>query len=112
MPELIPIVRLKGEGGSVASGGSGTAPTVTGLTSSATVVTLQAANDSRKQWSCYNKADKTLYIKWGSAASLTDFTVAVPPNALYELPLPVYLGILTGIWDSGPSGNCYVTELL
>lgn len=112
MAELIPIVRIKGEGGSIASGGSGTAPTVTELTSSATVITLQAANDNRKQWAIYNLADKDLYLKWGSGASLTDFTVIVPYRGYYELPLPTYLGIITGIWGTAPTGKAYATELI
>lgn len=112
MTELVPIVRIKGEGGSVASGGSGTAPSVTQITSSATVVTLQAANDNRKQWTIYNLADKDLYLKWGSSASLTDFTVIVPYRGYYELPLPTYLGIITGIWSGSPTGNAYATELV
>ena len=101
MAELVPLIRVRGE----------TTSTTANVTSSATVVTLQSANPLRRFWTCYNLSDKDLYLKWGNNAALTDFSVIIPPNGYYEMPLPVFTGIITGISLSGPTGKIYVNEL-
>lgn len=85
--------------------------TAANVASSVTVVTLQALNAARKSWAVYNdSATAYLYLKFGSAASLTSFKVRVSPGGYYEAPpTPLYTGIITGIWDAAV-GSARVTE--
>lgn len=81
---------------------------ISGATSS---TTLQASNSARKGWSIHNDSSAILYVKFGSAASSTSYTVKLIADAYYELPTTsVYTGIITGIWTSA-TGSARVTEL-
>ena len=84
--------------------------TVTRVSSSATVVTLKAANTSRRGLYIFNESTQVLYIKFGSAATNTDYTVRMVANSYFELPEPMYNGIVTGIWVSA-NGAAQVTEV-
>lgn len=90
--------------------------TVTSVAQSGVVVTLQAALATRKMLQIYNdpQANRRLFIKHGAGASLVDYTVSVPANGYYELPVcaggGVYAGIVTGIWTAGGTGFAQVTE--
>lgn len=86
-----------------------TSSTPVNVASSATVVTLQAANTARRAWSVFNDSTATLYLKEGAAASTTDHKVQVPPGGYYESPMPIYTGIITGIW-SAANGFARVVE--
>ena len=99
--EFVPLVRIRGEVTSALSN----------VVSSATNVTLQAANENRRMWSVFNDSDKDLYLKWGATATSTSYTVKVPPGAYYEMTLPVYNGVIDAIWAAGPTGSARVTEL-
>jgi hypothetical protein len=81
------------------------------VASSATVVTLQAANGSRQGWTCFNDSSAVLYLKLGPAASATSYTVQLDAGDYFELPEPVWTGVITGIWASA-NGSARVTELL
>lgn len=89
---------------------SATTATLTNVTSSASNVTLQAANTSRRGWACFNDSTQALYIKHGATASTSSFTVKVLPGGYYEMPQPLYTGIIDGIWDSA-NGAARVEEL-
>jgi hypothetical protein len=84
--------------------------TVASVASSASSVTLQAANANRKAWFCFNNSTQVLYVLMGNVASPSNFTVKLVSGGYYELPSPPYLGILTGIWASA-NGAALVTEL-
>ncbi len=91
-------------------GGAVTTAAPARIAASATVVTLMAANAARRSLSIYNEpAGAILYVKRGSAATLTDYEVQVPAGGYYEAPFPMYRGIVTGIWASA-SGAAMVTE--
>lgn len=81
------------------------------VASSDTVVTLMAANTDRVGLLVHNDSTAVLYLKFGSGASATDYTVRMVSQAYYECPYPVYRGVVTGIWASA-NGNAYVTELV
>lgn len=85
--------------------------TVTSVPASATSVMIKAANADRTGLLVYNDADKALYLNFGQTASLTMFTVKVLAGGYYEVPTPVYSGIVAGIWDAAPAGAVRVTEL-
>ena len=82
-----------------------------GVASSATDVTLLAANTSRKGASIYNASTAILYVQEGGAASIASggYNVAIPASGYYELPTPVYKGVLHGIWASA-NGYAQVKE--
>ncbi|MCC6382820.1 MAG: hypothetical protein IT304_09945 [Dehalococcoidia bacterium] len=84
--------------------------TVSSVDDSATVVTLLAANASRLGACFQNISTEILYIKLGSAASLTNFTVKVAASTGYwEIPYG-YVGIVTGIWANNSTGAVLITE--
>lgn len=85
------------------------AATVSAVAASTTVVTLAAAEVDRRSLSIYNDGKKKLFVKMGTGASLTDFTVMIDKQEYYELPHPIYTGEVTGIWDSA-NGSARITE--
>lgn len=95
----------------LASNGSKDTASVYRVAASATVVTLLAANTSRRRVIIYNESTASLRIKLGSAASATDYTYRLGAGDTYESPTDwVYTGIVTGIWDSA-TGAAQVTEI-
>lgn len=86
------------------------AATVTSFSDVVTAVTLAAANAARKMLIICNTSSAILYVKLGSAATLTDFSYKVLTNGHVELPLPMYTGIVTGIWSADAGGFSLVTE--
>jgi hypothetical protein len=88
---------------------TGTKSTV--ASSSASSVTILAANTSRKGAMIYNDSTQILYLDLsGGTASSSSYSVQMGPNMLFELPGPtIYNGVITGIWASA-NGNARVTE--
>ncbi len=88
----------------------GATATRTSVASSASSVTLLAANANRKDASVYNDSTANLYIALGTvAASAANFTVLVASGGFYEVAYG-YTGQIVGIWASA-NGNARVTEL-
>lgn len=80
------------------------------VASSATNVTLIAANTSRKGFTIYNDSTAILYVKFGATASATSFHVKMAAGDYYESPAGVnYTGIVDGIWDAA-DGNARIGE--
>ncbi len=81
------------------------------VASSASSVTILAANTSRKGAMVYNDSTQILYLDLtGGTASNSSYSVQVPANGFFELPGPsIYSGLITGIWASA-TGNARVTE--
>ena len=90
--------------------GASTSATVTQVASSASSVTLQAANIKRRGISIFNDSAQALYVKCGPTASATSYTVKVVAAGYWE-SISDYCGIVDGIWTSA-DGNAYVTEYL
>jgi len=86
-------------------------PTVTQVASSASNVTLKASNGSRKGLLIFNDSTAILRVKFGATASSTSYTVQIAAGGYYEMPQPVYTGLVDGIWAAA-NGNAYVTELV
>lgn len=78
---------------------------------SSTVV-IASGNLSRMGLTVYNDSNGQLYLKLGSGATTSAFTVKLVANAYYEVPFPVYTGVVTGVWATAGSGNAMVTELV
>ena len=88
-------------------------PTVTNVAAAVADTVLLAANKSRKAASIFNDSVATLYLKLGSGASTTSFTVKVPSNGYYEIDSHgpyIYNGAINGYW-SAATGNARVTEV-
>jgi hypothetical protein len=86
--------------------------TVSSVAGSATAVTLFAAgagNDAAAR-TVFNDSTADLYVKFGATASATDFTVKIPAGGYYEVPAPVYDGLITGIWTSA-TGSARLTQV-
>lgn len=93
----------------VLPGASNTEAT-TSVNASTSVVTLRAANSSRLAMSIFNNSNVDLYVLHGAGATTSNFRVVLGPSAYYELPAPIYVGIVTGIWGAGATGTALVTE--
>ena len=87
---------------------AGTA-TLTNVASSATSVTVLAANTARLGATVMNDSSAVLYLKMGATASVTSYTVKIGAGGYYEVPFG-FSGILDGIWSSA-AGSARVTEL-
>lgn len=88
--------------------------TLSNVASSATSVTVLAANSARIGATITNDSSALLYVKFGTTASTTSYTVvlagaASAPFSYYEVPAG-YTGRIDGIWASA-SGNARVTEI-
>lgn len=83
---------------------------ITTATVTTSVVTIKAANSSRKFILLYNNSATDCYVKFGSAATTTDFTHKLSAGALWAItPDTLWLGIITGITASG-TASILVTE--
>lgn len=83
--------------------------TLTNVASSATSVTLLASNTARIGAQIYNDSTQICFVKFGTTASSTSFTVALASAVYYEVPAG-YTGRIDGIWVSA-NGNARVTEI-
>lgn len=87
-----------------------TTATTTSVNDTATSTTLLAANANRLGATIHNDSTAALYVKLGTTASATDFTVKMAADSYYEVPFG-YTGRIDGIWASDASGAARITEL-
>ena len=92
-------------------GGSTDDASVTSVGDSASSVQLLAANADRTGFILFNDSTAICYVKFGTTASATSFTVRLTPYAVYVSDTPVYRGKVDAIWASDAGGNMRVTEL-
>lgn len=85
--------------------------TVTQVGAAGASTTLAASNTSRRGLTIFHDGRSDLYVKLGTAASLTSFSVKITARGYYEVPFN-YTGEVTGIWDGNfTTDNAYVTEV-
>lgn len=91
---------------------SATTATVTSVAASVSAVTLLAsAAGSAAARTIVNDSSAPLYVKFGSGASTTSYTVQVPAGGYFEFPdHPLYAGQVTGVW-SAAVGAARCTEV-
>lgn len=87
---------------------SGTAA-LSNVAGSASSVTLLASNAARLGATIHNDSGAILYVKFGTTASTTSYTVKMVADAYYEVPFS-YTGRIDGIWASA-TGSARMTEL-
>lgn len=109
MAASIPVVLASNQTNLAVQGASASSSAVTQASSAATSATLLAANTSRIGATIFNDSTATLYLKFGTTASATSYTVQILPGGYYEVPFG-YTGKIDGIW-SAANGFAYVTEL-
>jgi hypothetical protein len=87
------------------------AAALTNVTASITSVPLFAANPGGASTrGVYNDSSAVLYLKYGTTASATSYTVQVPAGYYFEFPRPIYDGVVEGIWVAA-NGAARCTEV-
>lgn len=86
------------------------AATTASVAASATSTTVFAASSGYVNGrAVFNDSAAVLYLKFGTTASATSYTVQVPAGGYFEFPVPVYGAEVDGIWSSA-TGNARVTS--
>jgi hypothetical protein len=83
---------------------------LTSVASSATTVQLLAANTARRGVIIYNESTAVLFVKFGTTASNTSYTLQLAANTSWTMADPIYTGRIDGIWAAA-NGNARITEL-
>lgn len=89
---------------------SATTATVTNVSGAATDTALVAANTERQGLILYNDSTSIAYVKYGTGASSTSYTVQMGPSAYWEMPSIIYTGAVNANWVSA-TGAMRCTEL-
>lgn len=76
----------------------GTVASVTGTTASVPVFPAASGNVNGRV--VYNDSSAILYLKFGTLATVQNYTVQVPAGGYFEFPVPTYSGEADGIWAS------------
>lgn len=100
-----PLVDAQGQ---LQAGITSATPAQSSVAGSATSVQLLASNTARKGCTIFNDSASILFVRLGTTASTSNFTVRMLPNAYYESPFG-YTGRIDGIWVSA-TGNARITE--
>jgi hypothetical protein len=80
---------------------------VTSVADTATSTTLKAANAAAKERIIQNDSTSILYIKHGTTASATDYTIKLGADDVWATE---YNGRIDGIWSADASGAAKITE--
>lgn len=94
----------------VALSAAATGVTTSQVNSAAATTTLLAANDARRGVTIANTDPNTLRVKLGPNASAADWSVPIMSGQVWEMPQPIYRGVITGIWDADGSGVAAISE--
>jgi len=87
-----------------------TTTTSTPVTVSTTVATIAALNTARKGLFIYNDSGRDVFVRLAAGATDSVFTLKMEKDDYYEMPQPIYTGVITAITDAG-SGDILVTQL-
>ena len=82
----------------------------TTVAGSASTGVLKALNAARMGLAVFNDSTANLYLAFAATATTSAFVVKIAAGGYYELPSPVYTGVVSGIWDAA-NGNARVTEV-
>lgn len=74
-----------------------------------TPVTIAAASTARRGLTIYNESNKAMYIKFGTGASLSDYTYKIFSDDGWTMPEFLYSGIITAVWAGAGSSGAMVT---
>lgn len=86
--------------------------TLTNVNDTNVSTTILAANTARLGAIVVNDSTADLYLKFGTTASATSFSVHLYPGQTWEMDTSlIYTGKIDGIWSSDASGAARITEL-
>jgi hypothetical protein len=85
------------------------AATTTSIAATAASEVLFNAEPQANGRMVFNDSTATLYLAFGPTASETAYTTQVAPGGLYEFPIPMYAGVVSGIW-SAANGSARLTS--
>jgi len=88
-----------------------TIPSITIVGQSTSTVTIDGPNVNRRGCIVFNDSTRSLYLKLGPAATVNAWSVRLLPGGVYELPFPIYTGLITGVWAADGAGLARITEL-
>jgi hypothetical protein len=83
---------------------------VTKVDASLSNTILLASNDDRKMVTFYNNSTASLFIKFGSLATVDSFSLKIGAGDYMEFPYPCFIGRIDGFWDA-VNGSVMVTEI-
>lgn len=86
-----------------------TTATLANVASSASSVTLFSAAGNTNSRAIFNDSTAVLYVKFGTTASTSSYTVQIAASGYYEFPQPVFAGRVDGIWASA-NGSARLTS--
>lgn len=87
-----------------------TSDTPSSVASSATSVTLIAANANRRSLTIFNNSTAILYVCFGATATQAGAKAPIGAGGFYEMPTgQLYTGVVSGIWASA-NGNASIYE--
>jgi len=86
-----------------------TSVTNSSVPSSITSVILALANPTRRSFSLFNNSTSVLYLTFDVTASQATAAVPIAAGGYYEMPKPLYLGDISGIWASA-NGNASICQ--
>jgi len=101
-------IKFKSTTGANASASTSTISRVGAASSNTSLV---AANASRIQIILFNDSNKSAFVKYGTSASSTSFSIKMPPESHHFIDGPVYSGAIDAIWESGATGAMQITEM-
>jgi hypothetical protein len=71
--------------------------------------------EHRRAITIFNESSDPLYIRFGLPASLPPgrYRSVIPPMLAYDVPLPIYPGLISGVWNGVGNGTkrALITEL-
>jgi hypothetical protein len=79
------------------------------VASANTNTNLFAAASGTNARTIYNDSTAVLYVKFGTTATNSSYTVQIAAGGYYEFPQPLYAGNVDGIWASA-NGNARLTS--
>lgn len=85
--------------------------TCSNVSGTASSTAILSESKGRKGWSVFNDSSAILYLKFGTTASATSYTVKLEPGDFYESPEYYANGRVDGIWSSA-TGTARVTEII
>lgn len=85
---------------------------VTTIAASVVPSVYLAANPARLGAIISNDSpSRVLYVKLAAGVLLTSYTVRIGPRSYFEVPFPVYVGVIEGVFTVGAAAVATVTEL-
>lgn len=102
-------VNIDGAGNLTTSTSHATTPTVTRITPTVATSTSALATSSTRLGASIFAEDQFVYLKFGAAASITSYSVQIPPLGLYEIPSTM-AGLAAAVYCS-TACNLQVTEV-